>query len=96
MAASAKVAVSTVVLAMPFALPTLAAAHGSATRGVSAHGTAAHARAFNDHAQTPHFDQGDLTVFTALAEPSVERLIVGSVAHAHERLTPTASARGPP
>ena len=97
MAASAAVAASTFALALPVALPTIARAHTSGRRGAASHPIALHAATLSSHGHhISASDSADLTAFATSIEFSVNPLSAASAIHPRDRLTPTASARGPP
>src|SRR2546423_2750674 len=94
---SAAVAVSTFALALPLTLPAIARAHTSGRLGAGPHPIALHAAKFSSHGhQVSRSYPADLTACSTSTEFSVQPLSAVSTIRPHERLTPTASARGPP
>jgi hypothetical protein len=95
--ASAAIAASTFVLALPMVLPAIARARASVRRGTASYWIAPHGAAFSSHKHhiAPSYP-ADLTVLAAGRELSSNPLRAISAVQPHERLAPATSARGPP
>jgi hypothetical protein len=95
--ASAAVAASTFALGMTFVLPTIVAAHAPNRPDRTGHGTALHAAGSSSHDHhTSLSDSADLIASAAGTKRSFETVSAAPAGHPHTRVTPTASARGPP
>jgi hypothetical protein len=93
----ATVTASTLALAMPLALPTLALARSSVRPRVAIHRIVLHAAKVTWHGHgTFRSSPADLTALAQLSGSSARTLTAVSVSHRYERARPSASARGPP
>jgi hypothetical protein len=96
LAASAGVAASTLALTLPLGIPTIGRAHAPGRRGAVPKRLMVHAHTFREHGHVAQALLADLTVFLTGIRLAVRPLSLVSAVRPHERLAPTASARGPP